>query len=122
MGFAKNQCIAPGANWFAYGGFPTTGSPNLAWVVAQCSRYQMNNSFADIVNNLTEYPATAASRSAANATISSDTYVWQGLYGTSFVFDTNSGYYILGCNSFDAFTSNAKPINALSVMPFICEA
>lgn len=122
INFSKNNCISPGAFWASYVGYPSNSSPNTSWVVAQCARYETINNFADIVNNISDYPGSSAQRTLPNAAISSSVFYWQGLFGTSFILDTETGYYILVANTVDGFLNVAKGSSAAALLPFICEA
>ena len=77
----------------------------------------------DIVNNSSDWPGvTAGNLALSNAAISSSTFTWAGVFGTTFILDTNSGYYILGCNMMDSFTNVAKGASAANLLPYITEA
>ena len=124
MKFASNSVIAPGALWYQYQGTPSNTTPNGCWTVAQCIKFVMNGEFSDITNNLDAWPGASTTRNTLPATTDS-LYYWAGLFGTAFLIDKTSGYYVLGCNCIDGFLNVAKPMNSsantIPIMNFIAE-
>lgn len=119
--FSQNTCRAMGSWLGQYAGYTNTSSQSR-WIVAQAQKFSMDDNLSDIAFTAVGGGDWYGANTATSSTLlTSGMIQWSGSQGSTYIFDINSGYYILEFNSVANLGNNAKALGNAALLPYICE-